>query len=509
MGFRRLPKTPLLTIPFTDWELLYGFNAPETGFVWSNFAFGIRFGPGDANIALLAMYPHDEGVLHVHNSAGGSKDYPLARGDNLIFLHAPLNAPRFDFSVSPQRAMPEEVRELGVLLRVAHRAATRAELDAAGPVIDGVKGDWMPAQRLQAGKLLTRCLLESYVGPGVFMSYIDQRGKTPVLEVAVFLPSWAPPAASRVIKVAINEDVVDVHVQQQSNEDGRFCLAHLPETALRGLVDLKAYASSKGVLKSLDIRWVEEEGADLRAGQSMHWRGDGHGKLPAEKNMFRVAGAVSVSFFLGSGASWFVKMTRYYEELAGRPFAQCGNVLDWGVGCGRIARFFEKTGPRLYGVDIDAVNIGWCKKHLPWIETVQTSTNPPLPFADGMFELVYGHSVMTHLSEPDQMAWLAELARVTRPGGYCLLTVLNELSWFIRYFPDGRSADQLEAFISAGIMDDGSLNVGVDADRPGAYRNMSHSSAYIFRVWAEYFEVVRIVHGFADLQSLVVLRRRG
>jgi SAM-dependent methyltransferase len=499
----------LLAIPYTDWELLYGFNAPETGFVWSNFAFGIRFRSGDANIALLAMYPHDEGVLHVHNSAGGSKDYPLARGDNLIFLHAPPNAPRFDFSVSPQRAMPEEVRELGVLLRVAHRAATRAELNAAGPVIDGVKGDWIPAQRLQAGKLLTRCLLESYVGPGVFMSYVNRRNpRAPVMELAMFPPSWAARRQPATVKMAINTDVIDVPVTPSMEADRAYALAHLPATALRGFVDLRPYALKKGELPPLDIRWVDEHGQDFLAGQDMHWRGEGHGAMPAEKNIFRVAGPASEDFFLFSGATWFVKLTKLYESLTGRQFGQCGPVLDWGIGCGRIARFFDLGAPKLYGVDIDAVNIAWCKKHLRWVETVQTSTNPPLPFADGMFELVYGHSVMTHLSEADQLAWLAELARVTRPGGYCLLTVLNELSWFIRYFPDGRSADQLEAFISAGIMDDGSLNVGVDADRPGAYRNMSHSSAYIFRVWAECFEVVRIVHGFADLQSLVVLRRR-
>lgn len=501
---RALPATPYL-----DWDLLYGFNEPERGFVWTNFAFGIRFGAGESHIALAVFYPHDHGLLHMYDNAGGSRDFELVRGDNWILLVATGHAARFDFSVSPRRTLVEDVRELGVMLRIAHRAATRAALDAAGAINEGAPGDWVPAARHMAGKLLTRQLLESYIGPGLFMAYIDQRrGQAPSLELAMFPPSWAGRPQPARVKIAINDDVVDVPVSPGLATGKKYTLGHLPATALRGFVDLGRYAAWHGGLKPLDIRWLDEAGRSFLPEQEMCWRGAGAGKVPSHENIFRVAGPASDDFFLFSGATWFVKLAKLYHSLTGKDFAACGNVLDWGVGCGRIARFFDKGEPKLYGVDIDAVNIGWCQKHLPWIDAVQTATDPPLPFADGMFELVYGHSVMTHLAEPDQLAWLAELARVTKPGGHCLLTVLNELSWFVRFFPDVRSADQLEAFIGAGIIDDGSLDVGVDADRPGVYRNMSHTSDYIFRVWGEYFEVVRIVHGFADLQSLVVLRRR-
>jgi SAM-dependent methyltransferase len=498
----------LPAVAYSDWDLLYGFNEPEDGFVWTNFAFGIRFGSGEPHIGLVVLYPHNDGVLHVYDPSGGSRDYSLVKGENWLLLVCAPHRSQFDFGVSPQRTLSEDVRELGVMLRIAHRTATREELEEAGEINDGVPGVWVPAARHLPGKLLARQLLESYIGPGVFISYLDQRKEIPILELALFPPAWAPRGTTRMIKLKINRDVVDVQLRQDSNEDGRYCLSHLPETALRGLVNLKRYMSWRGVLKPLDIHWIDEEGRELRPAQAMHWRGNGFGALPAVENMARVAGLVSYSFFLGTGASWFVKMTKLYRKLTGRRISACGPVLDWGIGCGRIARFFTPGKPKLYGVDIDAVNIEWCKQNLPWIEAVQTSPDPPLPFADGMFELVYGHSVMTHLSAADQLAWLAELARVTKPGGYCLLTVLNELSWFIRFFPDGRSAEQLESFIRDGVMDDGSLDVGVDADRPGVYRNISHTSAYIFRVWAEYFEVVEIIHGFADLQSLVVLRRR-
>lgn len=494
-------------IPYQDWDLLYGFNAAETGFIWTKFTFAIRFGAGGSHIALAVTYPHDEGVLHVYGGGGGSRDYRLRRGENWILLVCAPNASRFDFSVSPRRTMLEDVRELGVMLHVAHRAPTAAALDTQGELDEGIEGDWMPAERDLPGPLLTRKLLESYIGPGLMMAYID-RLREAKLEVALFPPPWSGRELPRSVKIAINGDVHDVVVTQGGLPGKKYALSHLPSTALLGFVSLRKYVVWRRMLKPLDIQWVDEAGRNLLPGQEMYWRGGGNGKRPKAENIVRVAGPASEDFFLFSGATWFVKLARLYEALTGKPFAGCGPVLDWGVGCGRIARFFDKKGPKLYGVDIDSVNIRWCQKNLPWVETVQTGTAPPLPFADGMFELVYGHSVLTHLAEPDQLAWLAELARVTKPGGYCLLTVLNELSWFVRFFPDGRSADQLEAFISAGIMDDGSLDVGVDADSPGVYRNMSHTSAYIFRVWADYFQVVRIVHGFADLQSLVVLRRR-
>jgi len=50
---------------------------------------------------------------------------------------------------------------------------------------------------------------------------------------------------------------------------------------------------------------------------------------------------------------------------------------------------------------------------------------PPTGLPAQGFDLVYGISVLSHLSEPDQFAWLAELARLTRPGALLLLSTLG------------------------------------------------------------------------------------
>jgi SAM-dependent methyltransferase len=55
-----------------------------------------------------------------------------------------------------------------------------------------------------------------------------------------------------------------------------------------------------------------------------------------------------------------------------------------------------------------------------------TGAEPPLPYAAGTFTLVYALSVFTHLHEANASAWLAELARVTRPGGLAVFSLFDE-----------------------------------------------------------------------------------
>ena len=57
----------------------------------------------------------------------------------------------------------------------------------------------------------------------------------------------------------------------------------------------------------------------------------------------------------------------------------------------------------------------------PWL--------PPLPFADGAFDLVIVISVFTHLPRDSQDAWLAELERVTGPGTVVIATVHGDSHW--------------------------------------------------------------------------------
>jgi SAM-dependent methyltransferase len=135
--------------------------------------------------------------------------------------------------------------------------------------------------------------------------------------------------------------------------------------------------------------------------------------------------------FLRAGA----ETSRSIESIfaaAGRDLASASAVLDFGVGCGRVARHWQRLpGPAWHGCDINPDLAGWADANLPHVEARVSPLEPPLPYADATFDAIYSVSVFTHLPEPLQHAWIAELRRVLRPGGHLLLTTHGEafMAW--------------------------------------------------------------------------------
>jgi len=99
--------------------------------------------------------------------------------------------------------------------------------------------------------------------------------------------------------------------------------------------------------------------------------------------------------------------------------------LDFGCGCGRIARFvLESGGIRSYtGVDVDASQIAWAARHLAG-RFGPMRPDPPLDFPESAFDVVLAISIFTHFDEAQQLAWLAEIRRILRPGGVLVATTL-------------------------------------------------------------------------------------
>jgi SAM-dependent methyltransferase len=114
-------------------------------------------------------------------------------------------------------------------------------------------------------------------------------------------------------------------------------------------------------------------------------------------------------------------------------------ILDFGCGCGRTMRHFKSQSGlyagstaylrkvQLHGTDYNPELIAWCRQHLPFAEFGVNDARPPLRYRDGQFDLVYALSVFTHLPEPEQFTWLAELTRVLKPGGLILLQTSGRL----------------------------------------------------------------------------------
>jgi SAM-dependent methyltransferase len=146
-------------------------------------------------------------------------------------------------------------------------------------------------------------------------------------------------------------------------------------------------------------------------------------------------------FFLESGKH-NADLIRSLLEEQGRPVESLDALLDWGCGCGRLLRQWARIdGTRVSGCDINPKMVDWCRVNLPFADVEVNQLSPPLPYAEASFDLVYAFSVMTHLSDELQHAWVAECGRVLRPGGLFLFSTLGE--YFVsrdRLTPDERNS---------------------------------------------------------------------
>lgn len=148
--------------------------------------------------------------------------------------------------------------------------------------------------------------------------------------------------------------------------------------------------------------------------------------LPSPRQRVLVAGTADVDWFLDSGKAQFDYLRRLLVGV-GRPLEQMDALLDFGCGCGRIARWFAAvSGPRIDACDYNPELVEWCARNLPFIRASATGLRPPLPYADAAFDLLYAFSVFTHLSAQLAEQWMSELGRVVRPGGLVWFTIHGE-----------------------------------------------------------------------------------
>jgi ubiquinone/menaquinone biosynthesis C-methylase UbiE len=165
----------------------------------------------------------------------------------------------------------------------------------------------------------------------------------------------------------------------------------------------------------------------------------------------------------------------------------------------------SETQGVVYGADIDPDNIAWCKSNLTngHFETVPLA--PPTTFSNQYFDLVIGCSVLTHLTEEMQWAWLSELQRITRPGALLFLSITGPTQFayngmspsLVRMIEEKGFVDLAHDSVLDGVIDDAEY-----------YRSSFHSRQYIVKNWSRYFQVVAIEDAIAAVQDFVILRRR-
>jgi ubiquinone/menaquinone biosynthesis C-methylase UbiE len=116
---------------------------------------------------------------------------------------------------------------------------------------------------------------------------------------------------------------------------------------------------------------------------------------------------------------------RYFIQLYHRTATQADlkgkNVLEVSCGHGGGASYLVRTlGPASYtGLDLNPAGIDFCRKrhNLPGLDFVQGNAEN-LPFADQSFDAVI--NIEASINYPSLPRFLAEVARVLRPGGHFL-----------------------------------------------------------------------------------------
>ena len=100
-------------------------------------------------------------------------------------------------------------------------------------------------------------------------------------------------------------------------------------------------------------------------------------------------------------------------------------VLDAGCGTGRFTAALERHAARLAGVDLDPAMLTVAARRVR--APLLAADAGELSFRDGAFDVTIAVTVCEFTSSP--AAVVAELARVTRPGGRVVIGALNRSVW--------------------------------------------------------------------------------
>ncbi len=121
----------------------------------------------------------------------------------------------------------------------------------------------------------------------------------------------------------------------------------------------------------------------------------------------------------------FAQFTRFHKK----------RVLEVGVGAGTDFVQWARAGALCYGIDLTNEAIVHAQNRLVFeglqAQDLQVADAECLPHPDNFFDLAYSWGVIHH--SPDTKKCLAELVRVTKPGGIIKIMIYNRRSLFALY----------------------------------------------------------------------------
>jgi len=245
--------------------------------------------------------------------------------------------------------------------------------------------------------------------------------------------------------------------------------------------------------------------------------------FPPPELMQNVSGLTSEADFASHGADFYIALS----TASPRPLTDYKRILDFGCGCGRLARMFKGHPNEIFGCDIDRRHIEWMTRGLPNVKATLTSVVPPLPYPDHTFDGIISISIFTHLNEQSQNSFLKELWRVCAPNAYLFLTVhgrraldralterrIKEIISVdedlfqnaVRRFAKGEHGFILQQGHLTTSNATGSSGNALIAE-PFEYGIAFISEEYVRTRWSKWFDIVDFRHGaIHNFQDIVVL----
>ncbi|MHB2018505.1 MAG: class I SAM-dependent methyltransferase [Candidatus Xenobia bacterium] len=100
--------------------------------------------------------------------------------------------------------------------------------------------------------------------------------------------------------------------------------------------------------------------------------------------------------------------------LRARPAA---SVLDVGCGTGVAEQFLVGRVGQLTGCDVSEGMLAEARQRAPGVQFDPCPLEGPLPYEDATFEATFTACTLHHVPPPQRTKFVADMVRVTRPGG--------------------------------------------------------------------------------------------
>ena len=183
-------------------------------------------------------------------------------------------------------------------------------------------------------------------------------------------------------------------------------------------------------------------------------------------------------------------------------------ILEVGCASGRMLRWLHDFAEdcEIWGIDISAPHITWCRHYLsPPFRFVTVTSLPHVPFEDNFFDFVYAGSVFTHIADLGD-TWLMELRRIMRPGGRLYVTIHDRhtIDYLADKMPDFSLTRKLRTLGKEFVTSD--FGLFAMKRKPGDAQ-VFHDVDYVRKDWGQFFSVVSITEEAFGYQTAVLLEK--